>query len=371
MVIEKVTPVIVAAPSDTWAFLSIVTDNGLKGWGEFSGHPMSNAAVSAIINTFAPGIIGKDPLQIDKCLAPLTSWRYPSYLDDRMMIIALSALDMALWDIKSKHEKVPLYKLLGGKGTQRIELYANLNRLLRRDRSLDKLVSVASAAVGDGFGMVKITPFDEVMPHIEHPDVRTGFERYRAVAGQIGAGRTSLDCHCRFTRDSFGELLTALGNETIHIPFIEDPVSIHWAKDIKPVYERYPHIDYASGEDCFSAEELNDLASSGYLRILNPDIKYIGGISGALRIIPGLLERGMNVSLHNPCGPVVTAHSAHVSTLCREDTALEFAYGDAVTRNSAIGMKEPVEKGVYYLPDNPGIGIEPSEDFLEKYGTIR
>ena len=369
MLIEKVTPVIAAAPSDTWAFVSITTDNGIKGWGEFSGHPMSNAAVSAIINVFAPGITGKDPLQIEKCLAPITAWRYPSYLDDRMMIIALSALNMALWDIKSKYEGVPLYKLLGGQGGRQIKLYANLNRLLRSDRSLDKLVSAASRAVSDGFGMVKITPFDEVTPHIEHPDVLPGFERYRAVSGQVGAGRTSLDCHCRFTRDSFGKLLSVFGNETAHIPFIEDPVRIHWAKDIKPVFERYPNIDFASGEDCFSAGELNDLASSGFLKILNPDIKYIGGISGALRIVPGLLERGMNVSLHNPCGPIVTAHSAHVSTLCGKNTMLEFAYGDAATRNSAIGMKEPIENGVYYLSDTPGIGIEPSADFLEKYGT--
>jgi len=369
MVIEKVTPVIVAAPSDTWAFLSVVTDTGLKGWGEFSGHPMSNAAVSAIINTFAPSIMGKDPLQIDKCLAPFTVWRYPSYLDSRMMVMALSALDMALWDIKAKHEGVPLYKLLGARGGPRIRLYANLNRLLRSDRSLDKLVSAATAAVSGGFEMVKITPFDEVTPHSAAPDVRPAFDRYRAVSGHIGVGRISLDCHCRFTPDSFGELLSVFGNETAHIPFIEDPVRIHWARDIKPVYERYPHIDYASGEDCFSAEELNDLASSGYLKILNPDIKYIGGISAALKLVPGLLERGASVSLHNPCGPIVTAHSAHVSALCGQDTTLEFAYGDTVTRDSAIGMKEPVEKGIYYLPDTPGIGIEPSRDFLEKYGT--
>jgi len=368
MIIESVTPVIVSPPSDTWAVVRITTDSGLIGWGEFSGHPMSNSAVGAIIRTFAPQLIGKDPRAPGQCLVPITGWRYPSYLDARMMVLALSAMDMALWDIAAQNEGVPLCRMLGGKIAP-IPLYANLNRLLRGDRSLDKLITSASRAMEAGLSMVKIAPFDEVNPHMEHPDPAHGIARYRAVTGEIGPEKVPLDCHCRFTPDSFDALVEMLDGDIRHIPFIEDPVRIRWSRDLEPVYRQHSGINYASGEDCFSGGELLDLARSGMLRILNPDVKYIGGISGGRKVIPQLMEAGVEVCLHNPGGPVATAHSAHLSTLCGE-TVLEFAYGDQETRDALVVGREPVERGVYRLTNRPGIGIGLDEVFLEQYGAI-
>lgn len=150
------------------------------------------------------------------------------------------------------------------------------------------------------------------------------------------------------------------------ILFLEDPVRIHWGKDLRPIWEARPELAYATGEDCFRHEELLDLAASGCAAILNPDLKYIGGVTGAKDLFPLLSGKGVHLSIHNPSGPVATACSAHAAS-CLIEEPIEFAWGGTALRNEAYGGEEPVAGGVYHLPDRPGIGFEPAPEFLEKY----
>lgn len=369
MIVTQVTPLLVSHPSDSWSWVKVETDCGFVGWGEYSGNPISNAAVTAVIRVLGQRMVGRDPLNIGECLSDVRDWRYPSFLDFRCMMIAASALDMALWDIRGRVAGVPLRTLFHAPDISSVALYANLNRLLRKDRSLDRLTTTAESAVSSGIGMVKLAPFDEVTPLIEAPDVISGVHRCREVGKRIGLERISLDCHCRFTPASFETMLDTFGEEIDQIQFIEDPVRIHLDRDIAPIKKRWPQFQYASGEDCFAKAELKELAEGGHLSILNPDVKYVGGITGAAELIPILRSAGVNVALHNPSGPIATAHSAQLSALCGPDTALEFAYGDSEARSRSLTDGEPVEHGRYLLTDRPGIGVDPSQEFLEQYAS--
>lgn len=368
MIIEKVTPLLVKTPRDVWAWVRITTDTGLQGWGEFSGNPISNQAVSAIIRVMEQNMAGKGPLDPERCLAPIRDWRYPSFLDSRYAVMALSALDMALWDLRAKWEGVPLRELLfpGVEKQTQIPLYANLNRLLRGDRSEDSLKAAAQGAMKAGFGMAKIAPFDEVTPLTEDPEIGKGIRRLRLAEGETGPGHIALDCHCRFTVKTFLLLLEQLKDELNTILFLEDPVRIHRGEDLRPVWESRPEVIYGTGEDCFYHEELLDLAESGYVSILNPDLKYIGGVSGARELFPLLRSRRIRLSIHNPSGPVATAYSAQAAA-CYVNDPIEFAWGGGVSRDAAWGGKEPVEEGRYLLLDRPGMGFEPAPAFLEEY----
>ena len=367
MKIEKIVPILAELPSDSWSWVKIETDCGITGWGEYSGNPITHAAVTAIIKVLRRQMVGKDPLQISVCLSQVQNWRHPSFLDDRMVMMAMSALDMALWDIRAKSEGVPIRTLYSDKKVEAIRLYANLNRLLRKEPTLDRLLNLAETAVKDGFEMVKLAPFSEVTPLCRQPDICSGLTRCREVGKAIGLNRIAVDCHCRFTLDTFDMMLQKLGDDVGCIRFFEDPVRIHFDRDIAPVKERWPQIRFASGEDCFSAAELNSLAEGGHISILNPDIKYIGGITAAVELFPGLCSKGVELSLHNPSGPIATAHSAQLSVLCGQQTFLEFAVGDNHARCCTLSNREPVENGWYYLSDKPGIGVEPDQEFLEKF----
>ena len=331
MILTSVQPLLVAQPADTWAIVRVSTDIGLTGWGEFSGSPYSNAAVAAVIQVLAPQICGKDPLDIPGCLAPLLAWRYPSFLDCRCLKMALSALDMALWDIRAKAEGVPLRRLLSDDPPAGIPLYANLNRLLRRDRSLEALLRAAQGAIQSGLRMVKLAPFDEVNPQLDTPDFSAGIKRCLAVMEVTGGAALSVDCHCRFTEQSFGQLLQLADRVLEAASFVEDPIRIRAPQDMRPVYERWPGFWYATGEDCYAPDKLIHLAECGYFSILNPDLKYIGGISAAAEIFPKLSNK-VNLCLHNPSGPIAAAHSAQASVLCGPESVLEYAFGDAEGR---------------------------------------
>lgn len=369
MRIVQVTPMLISLPSDTWSWVRVETDRGITGWGEYSGNPITNAAVTAVLKVLGQRMAEKDPLDVADCLSEVRSWRYPSFLDFRSVMMAASALDMALWDIRAKAAGVPLRKLFSSSGAASIALYANLNRLLRKDRSLPRLVAAAQAAVESGLGMVKLAPFDEVTPLDPDPDISAGVHRCREVGKHIGLERISLDCHCRFTPQTFGRMLDCFGAESHLLQFIEDPIRIRSERDIAPIKELWPTYRYASGEDLFSTAELAELAGSGQLDILNPDIKYIGGVTGGMQVIPLLGALGVKVMLHNPSGPIATACSAQLSVLCGPDSALEFAFGDNDTRCRALDGGEPVEGGNYILTDRPGIGVEPSEAFLRQYAN--
>lgn len=368
MKISEIQPIIATHPVDTWAIVRITTDNGLTGWGEFSGSSLSNAGAAAVINVLAAGMVGRDPLDIPGCFAQLAAWRYPSHSDFRCVKLAWSALDMALWDIRAQAEGVPLRELLRSGGPPSLPLYANLNRLLRRDRSLDTLVRTARDAARDGFRILKLAPFDEVTPVTPDPDVGAGVERVWAVLDALERTSLSLDCHCRFTPASFGELLRQLGETVSAVDFFEDPVRIHAAGDIGPIWARWPDLRYASGEDCYDVQNLYDLAESGRFCLLNPDLKYTGGVSAAAEYFPKLAAR-VPLCLHNPSGPIATACSAHVSVLFGGETCLEYAYGGRQARNAFLGDEEPVERGSYHYTDRPGIGVAPSLEFLERYGV--
>ena len=179
--------------------------------------------------------------------------------------------------------------------------------------------------------------------------------------------RIALDCHCRFTAKTFPLLLDQLGPDLNRILFLEDPVRIHWSRDLAPLWKQWPDLCLATGEDCFSQEELLDLAGSGFAAILNPDLKYSGGITGAKELFPLLGAKGVRLSIHNPSGPVATAHSALAASPFVGEP-LEFAWGGSLLRDAAYGGKEPVEGGFYHLSHRPGIGFQPDPDFLEQFG---
>jgi len=370
MKVENVQAIKITLPDDTWAWIRITTNTGMSGWGEFSGNPLTDVSTSAVVGHLAKGMVGKDLKACDEILDSVREWRYPSHLDNRAIAMAISCLDMAIWDLKAKVEGVPLNRLLGEPKTDRIGLYGNLNRLLRKDRSTRSLVNAAGKAIEAGLDMVKIAPFDEVTPIVDKPLFEKGIERWASVYEAIGKDRISIDCHCRFNDASFIEMIDYLGPRAFQTQFWEDPVRIHRKNDLGYIHSTFPKLRYASGEDCFREDELRDLASSGFFAILNPDLKYIGGPTVGHKLFLELEQQGVAVSLHNPSGPVATAHSAHVSSLLKPGSLLEYSFGSQHFRDLSSGSREGVDEGLYQLNDRPGIGFEPSSDFIERYGSV-
>lgn len=354
-------------PTDQWMLVEAETDEGYSGWGEVTGS-CDDLGLAGILQETGSQMIGKNPLHMEACSASLRQWTYPVHNTIRTYATALSGLDQALWDVTAKHYKVPLYKLYGGDGRSQIPLYANLNKAIRQRRSPKALETNGRLAVEAGFSIVKCTPFDEVNPTNVENLLEPAWERLEALLSVLPIERIAIDCHQRFERHTLGrmteKILTAYG-----IPYwIEDPVDVLDYQTMRDMNRRYPQIRWAAGEDALNMKQILRTMYSECYEILMPDIKYIGGPGTVKALIPAAEGYGCKVTLHNPNGIIATAHSAHVSALCRSSLPMEYPFAAVADRELLAEPGEMIRNGMYVFNEEPGIGVQISKAAMKEYG---
>ena len=137
---------------DKWLLVKVTTDNGIVGIGEAGLHGVTEAAEAAV-RTFGRYLVGKDPLQIEHHSQFM--YRF-SHFRGAAVGGAISALDIALWDIAGKHFEAPVYQLMGGKVRDKARVYMHVG-----GDSVEDLYASAKAAADEGFTAVRFTPFVE------------------------------------------------------------------------------------------------------------------------------------------------------------------------------------------------------------------
>lgn len=348
---------------DIWDIAIMETTCGLKGWGDISSSK-NIAGVGFYLESFQEILVGRSPLERSTIINDLTKWSYPDRNEQKLFRIALSAVDQCLADLQAKIFEIPLYQLYGAAGIDSVPLYANVNKALRKDRSLELLVENSKVAYEEGFSFVKITIFDEIHPADSVMELDRALERIKAVAENVPFSKIAFDCHQRFTRYSLcrmlSEILERFGN-----PFwIEDTVRIDDYVSQKAAVERFPQVRFAAGEVAVNAKEMKEIIDSRLYDVIMPDIRYIGGPSIVEGFIRLLNELHMNVSIHNPGGLISTAHAAHLSALDRNMMPLEFPFRSVCDRAELAEPTECIKNGRYYFNDSPGIGVEIKEEVL-------
>lgn len=354
--------------TDQWMLVEVETDEGISGWGEITGS-CDDMGTARVLWEAGKLLTGKNPLHIMECSQSFYQWDYPVLNTIRTYATALSGLDQALWDVTAKHYRLPLYKLYGGDGKKEIPLYANLNKAIRKQRSPDVLRVNGSKAAAAGFQMLKCTPFDEVNPMNADNCLDIAWERLEALMSVIPINRIAIDCHQRFERYTLGRVaehvITNYG-----LPYwIEDPVDVLDYQTMRDMNQRYPSIRWAAGEDALTMKQFLTTMYSGCYEILMPDIKYIGGPSVVKGLIPTAEGYGCKVTMHNPNGIIATAHSAHVSSLCRSSVPMEYPFAAVCDRELLSAPREVVKDGMYVFNEEPGIGVQISEAAMREYAS--
>jgi galactonate dehydratase len=360
VIISRVRLFQVTLPEDTWIWLAVETGDGRCGWGECWSSGWPSTALGAWADAWAARLAGRDPRRLAEARAERPD--PPGRAGGPAATVA-SAIDQALWDLYAQAWGVPLAVALGGFGRTTIPLYANLNRGLRRDRSPEALAARGAAAHSAGFAVVKCAPFDEVRPDTGTGQVEAGLARLYALAEKVPWDRIAIDCHERFT----GRLLVALLDALPGTPYwMEDPLAPPAWRDWRWIRERHPMIRWAAGERTETWTALERLRRRG-VDVLMPDLTLAGGVSPVRAWITVWEDLGGRLSLHNPWGPIATAHAAHVMATSRGDVPLEWAWGVTPRRATATIPREPVRAGHYVIPSTPGIGIAPDPAFLSLY----
>jgi galactonate dehydratase len=358
--ITRVEPIFV----DRYLFVQVHTDAGYVGLGEAGTWGFLEAA-EAVIRKFALYLVGQDPLRIEH------HWQYlyrSTHFRGAAIMGALSAIDIALWDVAGQHFGVPVYQLLGGKTRDTARVYYHVF-----GDTTEELVRGCVDAKARGF-----TAVGHLSPFGDEPRERPYFKTHAAKMGDaIDAVRQFRDAvgdevdlcieiHRRLTPAE--AIVLARGIEPYRPFFYEDPILPDNIDAMGLVAENI-HIPIATGERLHTIFEFEMLLRRGAVQYVRPDVCMCGGITGAKKVAALAEAHYVGVVPHNPLGPVSTAACVQLAACIPNFALQEYPIGEDRPPKSEIVNKtlEYDGHGSLVIPTTPGIGVELLPDAAEKH----
>lgn len=364
MQITAIEPVIVHVNHrGDWLFVQVHTDAGLLGLGEAS-HSGNDALAVSVMEHYARLLQGSDPTRIEASIQRMAKLKA-----GRVGQTVMSGIEQALWDILGRRLGVPAHMLFGGCVRERLRLYANINRHVR-ERTPAGFAEAARQAADEGFGAIKLAPFDELNApdHIRsgpHAAWRAGVERVQAVRAAIGdTVELAVDCHGRM--DASEALVVADALADCGLFWYEEPVPDHQIDDLAQITGRVP-MPTASAESLFGMEGFAPFLRRRVVDVLMPDIKHDGGLLATHQIAAAARMNQLLVAPHNPAGPVATAATAQVISAASNFYILEYAWGEVDWRAGLLAPAERIEDGYLLLSQEPGIGHRLNAEVVERH----
>jgi galactonate dehydratase len=344
-----------------WLLVRISTDEGIFGWGEASLHGAIES-VEVAIREYGAHLIGHDPAGPEQHWHRLyNSWRWRG---GAVFMTALSALDIALWDIEGKRLGVPVHRLLGGAHRDRLRVYAS--HWIRGTDSPQDAHDAAREAVRRGFSGFKCSPFTfEGLRDNEASAISRAVEV--VAAAREGAGtQTEIFIEC-------SELLSprlVVRLDDALAPYrpgwFEEPIPFENARAMAQL-QRDLRTPIATGERLLSRFEYRELLEAGGCRIVQPDIMHAGGLTEVRRIAALADTWYVPVAPHNPGGPICTAASMHLAAAIPNFFILEQMEPQRALRDRASVPPIVFENGQFVLSQTPGLGIEPNFTTLDAH----
>jgi L-alanine-DL-glutamate epimerase-like enolase superfamily enzyme len=321
----------------------IDTDEGVIGWGEGFGHRIWAATRAAIDTIIAPGLIGRDPTQINTLMTDLTRTLHSAGRHGAVTY-GLSAIDIALWDIAGKLAGLPVYRLLGGGARADLPAYASLLRygkLPAVERHIDE-------ALERGYGLIKIHEID--------PAIIRG-ARQRAGGGVP----LMVDCNCPWSVEQALAMCAKLRD--LDLEWLEEPV---WPPEpaLLAQVRKEGAIPIAAGENVANPSDFQRLFAQSALTVAQPSVTKVGGISEMRKVFDLAATWGVRVVPHSAYfGPGLLA-SIHVCAAQPKEVWIERFYCDFDL--TPLGQAIDPQKGRIGVPQGPGLGIDPDPEALKR-----
>lgn len=358
----KITDVKVL-PVDRYLFVQVETDEGIVGLGE-SGAWGYLLASGQVIEDFREYLIGKDPLRIEH------HWQYLyrcTHFRGAAIMGALSAIDIALWDIAGKYFNVPVYQLLGGKCRDKARVYFHVI-----GNTKEKLVQGCIDAKAQGFTAVgHLTPFLDESRDV--PYFKTHTDKMKDAIDTVGMYRDAvgddvdlcIEIHRRL--EPAEAIVLGRGIEEFRPFFFEDPIRPDNFDAMAEVAQKI-NIPIATGERLHTIYEFQMLLTRNAVQYVRPDVCMCGGISGAKKIAAMAEAHHVGVVPHNPLSPVSTAACIQIAACIPNFALQEFPTGeDKPPKSEIVKRTLDIDQGFLTIPDAPGIGIELEPDAMERF----
>ena len=347
-----------------WLFVRVETAEGIVGWGEGTNFPGVQPIATAIGN-LRSAVVGQSAWDIEKLWNRMYRYLYYNGMGGVVMA-AISAIDVALYDVVGKKLGVPVYKLLGGQVHEKLRVYAN-GWTDGIDRTSEALTKRTKELVAKGYTGCKFDPFSS-SPYnreVTREDLRDAVAQVKAIREAGGPDYDiAIDVHGRWNTKSTIEIIRAL--EPYRLFFYEEAVP---PENIAAMVEvqRSVNVPLATGERIFGRHGFRELLEKQAVRIIQPDIARTGGITEFKKIAAMADTYYVPVAPHNPNGPICTIASLHACLSIPNFLILEFFEPDEqVFREMVVGGLRS-DRGSVYPVMAPGLGINITDDFLRKY----
>ena len=340
--------------------IRIHTDHGITGLGEVhTNAPAARAVIEApLMSVSASGmgrlLVGEDPRDINRLWDKLYR-KTQSYGRRGLGIHVLSGIDIALWDILGKSVGQPVWRLLGG--ARRGEVAAYASDLDPGD--LGAMKELAQKHVEGGFRAMKFG-WGGLGGDVRRT-VQTVAELRRTVGDEVDI---MIDLGFAAPLEDAMYLGRGLADHGVY--FLEEPLDPDDLEGFARLTAVSP-TPIATGEKATTLRPYLDLMDRGGLRIIQPDVARVGGISEMLRILAHAEARGVRVIPHCWSADILIAATLHVLAVARDAPFLEFnATDNPLRRDLAAAPFRPVG-GFVRMPDAPGLGVELNEQAIERY----
>jgi L-rhamnonate dehydratase len=339
--------------------IKVTTDAGIIGWGEVDGCPLVTKAVvdAPFSHNLATGLrellVGQDPLEITR----LWKRMYEGTLyfgREGAAIQAMAGIDLALWDIKGKALKQPVHRLLGGAFRDSIRAYASNMFQFTPEATADR----AKKAVDAGFTAVKFgwEPFGK--------DPKTDLRMLSAIRNAVG-DTCDVILDVGLVWDAKTTIRRAKLFEPMNLLWIEEPLHpdnlVGYARVTGAV-----DTPIAAGEEECTIAGFNRLMELGKIDLVQIDMTRCG-LTQAMQIAAAAAARGLKCINHNFTTDINTAASLHFLAAIPNAFIMEYCVEPSELSRGLVQNPIQIKDGIARVPQEPGLGVEPRPEIIEKY----
>lgn len=349
---------------DYFMYVQVYTDEGIVGLGEGGAWGVLEAS-GRIVEAFTPYLIGMDPLNIEHI------WQYIyrcNHFRGAAMMGAISAIDIALWDISGKYYGVPIHKLLGGKTRDKARCYIHV-----KGENMETLLAEAKSVKERGY-----TAIGHLSPFMDVPRDESYFETYvqridRAV-GRVAAYREAvgdgvdlcLELHRRMKPAEAIDFAREI--EQYRPMYIEDPTTPDNIDSMAHIASKI-NIPLATGERLHTIQEFSMLLKRDAADYARTCLGLCGGISGAKKIAALAEANGVGIIPHSAqsTSNIITAASLHLDACISNFAIQELPRDPSFPLYQDITTTQIQRDGAFLIiPDGPGLGFELHPDAAQR-----
>lgn len=343
--------------------VKLTTESGLIGWGE--GYGPANI-IKAGIDFLKPIVMGRNPLESDVIWSDMFR-RSIDYARKGVLMSAISAIDVAIWDLKGKILKQPVSTLLGGRYRERVEVYATgfyFTDAMEDDKMESMLADEAKNYIAQGYSALKMKVGLGIEKDIKNVE---------AVRNAVGDSvRLAVDSNHAYNVREASQLASML--EKYNLMWFEEPVSPDDYAGYRELRNR-TNIPLAAGECEFRCDGFKTLLENRCVDIIQPETGTTGGITEQKRISTIASTFHVEMTPHNWGTGIIIAANLHISAnlqyspgrIFDKEPLLEFDRSSNRIREELITKPFVAVNGYIDVPTGYGLGVEVDEDKLNYF----